>query len=73
MELPVEGGRQPPSRQYRLLMEKAIAAKNLGDINLYSTLLHEADRMLQHIRTSSALQAEGQDAQLTLEQDSQYR
>lgn len=64
---------RPVNRNYRLLMEKAISARNLGNMDAYHSLLTEADRLLKRIRQSSSLQLEGQNAQHSPEQNKQYQ
>lgn len=61
--------RQSDGRHYRLLMEKALAARHLGHSATYQTLLTEAEILLKHIRESSSLQVEGHHAQHSLEQN----
>lgn len=63
MSYQLDSKSSPANRHYRVVMERALAARHLNDMHRYQQLLNEAEVLLRHIRQNSHLQVEVPHAQ----------
>ncbi len=52
MHIYPDGDHFPTGRSYRALMQQALAERNLGRMEIYFSLLEEAEQMLNDLRHS---------------------